>query len=80
MDVNTVWQNLWHTDTGDPADTVIGKLKQKDFVAEYTCKPVANPWVDWATTAFHSKGSYDRHWSGTPIRYKNDDKRAGFAS
>ena len=78
MDVNTVWQNLWHTSPSETTAHVIGKPKQQDFVAKYTCTPATNPWIDLTATAFHSKSHYDRHYSIEAIRYKNDDKHSGF--
>ena len=78
MDVATVWQNLWHSNYSERTGPVIGKLKQQDWVAKYTFKPIANPWVDLTATAFHSKGSYDRHYELLPIQYENEDKRYGF--
>ena len=78
MDVETVWQNLWHTSPSSTTGPVIGKLKQQDWVAKYTFRPVANPWLDLTATAFHSRGSYDRHFVITPNSYKNEDRRHGF--
>lgn len=78
MDVETVWQNLYHTSPNSTTGPVIGKLKQQDWIAKYTFKPAANPWIDLTATAFHSRGSYDRHFTITPSRYKNEDQRYGF--
>ena len=76
-DVETVWQNLWHSSASESTGPVIGKLKQQDFTLDYSYKPTANPWIDLTATAFHSKASYDRHYTITPIQYANHDKRSG---
>ena len=76
-DVVTVWQNLWHSSASTRTGPVIGKLKQQDWVLDYSFKPAANPWIDLKATAFHSRGSYDRHYTITPVAYANFDKRHG---
>ncbi|HAS64150.1 MAG TPA: TonB-dependent receptor, partial [Vibrio sp.] len=77
-ELTTVWQTLYHYESDTP---IYGKLKQTDYVADYSYESVANSLLNLNMKLYVSNASYDRGFlsttSGDQVDYENKDRRWG---
>jgi len=83
IDVETLWNSLYHPVYSDELGPVVGTRRQTDTVLNYTAAPAGNPWLNLIANAYASENWYEREYAwgalnGTDLYYKNSDKRHGF--
>lgn len=79
-ELTTVVQTLYHHESATP---IYGKLKQTDYVADYSYESVANSLLNLNMKLYVSNASYGREslsiTRGTHVDYENKDSRWGIA-
>jgi len=83
LDVETLWNSLYHPIYDTEVGPVVGTRRQSDNVLRYTAAPDGHPWLNLTANAYASENWYEREYARGAINdldlyYKNSDKRHGF--
>lgn len=85
MDVESLWNSLYHYTYSPTLGPVVGTRRNADTVLRYAANPTDNPWLNLSATVYDAEGWYERGYKfgadqGSDLYYKNEDQRHGFTA